>query len=206
LESYYFSRVDKEGIDGMPFLGHTLSITGIPLARIDRTSVFIAYLRGICGALMIIGFIGSIFMAIPLLMGPHGMAVDPVKTLYGALGLFALGVAVGALTYVLPLTTRRERRIRMYCGELLGFCADPARVRADLAAEMWQEQVQGATAVDMTEAAMSRLNYLLQLIQARCEIAHGQRVEQMEQTTDEVLERLRQCDGADRSSTASGAL
>jgi hypothetical protein len=194
LESFYSSRVHKEAIDGVPFLGHTLYITGIPLARIDRASVLIAYLRGVCGALMVVGFLGSIFMAIPLLMGPQGMVVDPVKTLYGALSTLALGIVCGALTYFIPLTSQRERSIRSYCGELLGFCADPARIRPDLAAEMWQEQLHGASPADMTEASLSRLNYLLQLIEARCQIAHGQKVRELEQNTDELLERLQQCD------------
>ena len=194
LQSYYFSHVNKEAMDEVPFLGFRLSISGIPLARIDRTSVVIAYLRGVCGVLVAIGFLGSIFMAVPLLMGEQGMLVDPKKTLDGMLCGLAIGAVVATLTYVLPLTTRRERRIRRYCGELLGFCADPARVRADLAAEMWQDQLQRSTAAEMSEAALSRLNYLLQLIQARCQIAKGQSVQQMEQTTDELLERLQQCD------------
>jgi hypothetical protein len=195
LESFYFSAAEGQALDERPFLGLRLPVTGIPLARVDRASVLIAYLRGLCGVLVVVGFIGSIFMIVPLLMGPQGMAVDPVKTLQGMLCVLGVGIVVGALTYAIPLASRRERLIRRHCGELLGFCADPARTHADLAAQMFQEQLSGASSADMSEAALSRLNCLLQLIKARCRIAGGQHVREMEQTTDELLARLSHRDG-----------
>jgi hypothetical protein len=192
LQSYYFSRSDEVAGSGIPFLSqYELSITGIPLARIDRTSVIVAYLRGLCGLLTLFGSIGALFVLGMLLRGDQG-GVGPavLEGMYGLTVFLAIGVVCGGLTYLVPLTSRRERRIRLYCGELLGFCADPARIPAELAHAMWEDQLKRAAAANMSESSLSRRNELLQLLAARCQIASDQQLAEAECTTDEVLKRL----------------
>src|SRR5262249_15932283 len=118
---------------GVPFAFtmEEVTISGIPLARVDRTSVVIAYLRALFAVLFAMGWL-SIAFGILYLTGdrPAGeFGRIGVRVLFVAL---AVGTVGGLLTYAIPLTSARERDIRRFCAERLGLAADPARVSAEL--------------------------------------------------------------------------
>jgi hypothetical protein len=186
LQSFYFIGTGPTERTGVPFLASwtSVAIRGIPLATVDTTSVAIAYARGVFGALVIVGFM----VIVPGIMHLTGEHLDEFAMIAtrALLISFVTGVVGGLLTYALPLTPRREREIRQYCGELLGVAADPARIESEASASL-------ATYVDEQHqsADNSRVQLIRQLIATRAMIAQAIDSDRMETKTDELLERLR---------------
>lgn len=132
LQSFYYRGAGPSQSAGIPFFAYTRSvaINGIPLASVDATSVMIAYARGVFAALAVVGFI----VILPGILVLTGERLDPFAMVatVGLLMLLVTGIVGGLLTYLIPLTPPRERRIREYCAELLGVSADPARVPPEM--------------------------------------------------------------------------
>lgn len=187
LQSFYLSRSGATEIVGIPFVAsaRSTSIIGIPLASVDITSVLLAYVRGLAGALVLLGFIALLIPGFIYLTGDHIPGL-PANLLRWVFALFLAGVLGGLLTYAVPLTTRREKDIRRYCGEVLGIAVDPARVISE-ASERLAEHV-GATA---PSGDPSRAASIRGLIIARANIARGIDRVPMEERTDELLDQLR---------------
>lgn len=189
LQSYYFGGFGERTSIGIPLIAHeqSVAIHGIPLARIDRMSVTMAYARGLFGAMLVIGFLAIV----PGIMFLTGERLDPwVLTVVRVLvGVFVAGVLGGALTYIIPFTSKREREIRSSCAIVLGVAIDPAQVAPEVVA--WIEQsLNGAESIHENDAVRDEL--IRHLIASRCAIAQGLNVSAMEQETDKVLNQLRE--------------
>jgi hypothetical protein len=190
LQSYYFLGRGKPKWFGIPFVArsHTVAIDGIPLARLDRVSVAMAYLRGLLGALVLVGFL-SIVPGIMHLAGEH-LDDFAMIMLRGMLFSLAIGSIGGLLTYALPLTSRREHGTRTYCGSILGICIDPARVPVSTAA-MIQDHLNDLGLTDPVDPDKdARSDDARALVLARAQIALGLDRYELERKTDELLDRL----------------
>jgi hypothetical protein len=189
LQSFYFVGTGPAETTRMPFLVSEtyVAIKGIPLATVDRTSVVMAYARGVLGVLAILGFM----VIIPGIMHLMGERLDDLAMIAtGALLIcFFTGTVGGLITYALPLTPRREREIRQYCAELLGVSADPARVERETSASLTKYVDEHYRLADNP-----RTHLIRQLIATRAMIAQSTDSDRMEAKTDELLERLKHAD------------
>ena len=189
LQSFYFMGTESTEMSGVPFIAssQTVVISGIPLARVDRLSVAMAYVRGILAALVVVGCMSIV----PVIMYFTGEHLDEFakKALRSLIICFIVGVSGGVLTYAVPLNPRRERRIRRYCGEVLGISADPARVFPETAVAIEEYVAQVASQENHDD---SRFVIVQQLISCRSKIAQGIDANAMERQTDEIVDRLNQ--------------
>ena len=107
LQSFYLTGLIHTERRGIPLIAssHSTVINGIPLARVDRLSVVIAYLRGIFGAMTVVGFMSII----PLSMYFTGEHLDAfaLSALRGLLTSFVVGLVGGVATYLIPRTSVR---------------------------------------------------------------------------------------------------
>lgn len=196
LQSFYHfggAHVERHGI---PFLlqTETVEIVGLPLARLDWTSITMTYVRAFAATLVVIGCL----VIFPGAMRLTGEQLDPIAMIAAKilLGILCAGIALGVLTYARPwrLTTR-ERRIRTACGQVLGVAIDPARLEAATAAALLsrlqvpplpgnsnESQLAGLTTED------HRLCRKLAIV--RAQIGRGEGVIAHERETDEVLMQL----------------
>jgi hypothetical protein len=192
LRSYYASmfKIGQSVTVSVPFVAslHTRDVYGIPLAQLDQLSVNMAYLRGMCGALTVIGFM-VIFPLLAYLSGEHLDAFARNMAL-GLAACFTIGAICGLLTYVLPLTPRREQAIRKYCGELLGICVDPALVPQEFSSAMEEFAAERMVSQSIDHDANPRLEAIRRLISVRSRISQSTDVQQSERETDEILSRL----------------
>jgi hypothetical protein len=193
IRSYYLGRLGPAKTTGIPFLmmTHKVKVTGIPLARIDWLSVRIAYVRALFAVLFLLGLLGSLLVGDPaLIISLQGGGLDEAAWTFVSAALVCLGVAVvgGGLTYLIPTTTRRERAIRQYCGELLGMCIDPARVTRKSAGAI-REFTLGIVPQSEGESR-SRQSLIRDLILVRCQRAEGAAPDLVRATTDELLAHL----------------
>jgi hypothetical protein len=186
LESFYFAGFGETTSEGIPFLAqsHSTAIEGIPLARVDKLSVFMAYARGLFGTMTIVGFIGAFMIFMTWITGEQ--INDRMSTIATGVGAcLGLGIVAGACTYFVPFQmTRRERNIRRLCGTILGIAADPARVRGDFARSIERSLDGGLIVAGQTEI-------LSELVRTRLRIALGEARLPLEDLTDELLERVR---------------
>ena len=186
LQSYYFIRFGQRKSQGCPFLAESYStaIVGIPLARLDRLSVVISYVRATFGVIAIMGFFCSLSPFMAWATGPQ-LSERQVIVATCAGTSFAVAIIVTLGTYVLPFTiTRRERDIRRACGMILGTAADPARVRPDHAKPI----------DDYLKAAIDVAGVLVlarDLGRTRVRIALGEPALPLEHRTDDLLESIR---------------
>jgi hypothetical protein len=187
LRSFYFSRSGPTEIEGVPLVAGTRSTTiiGIPLASLDIASVLLAYVRGLFGAFVLVGFVVLLIPGFMYLTGEHAGGL-PTNFLRGVLALFLAGALGGLLTYAIPLTTRREKDIRRYCGELLGIAADPARVTSEASAKLAGHVEALSPSGEPSRAALIR-----ELVMTRAKIASSSDIEHIEKRTDELLDQLR---------------
>ena len=187
LVSYYFIGLGPTQVTGFPLLGGSeyTPIIGIPLKSVDKTSVLMAYARALFALLTLIGFM-SLFPIIQYFNEGQldGFALRATRLL---LLSFIVGVAGGGLSYVVPLTSRRERDIRRFCAEGLGVSADPARVSSDVALKLLE-----SVGDDLWWSEDPRKQLIRQLIESRVEISRASVVEDWEAKTDELLDSLRQ--------------
>jgi hypothetical protein len=192
-ESYYFVGFGETTWEGIPLLFHrrTTEVHGIPLALLDGPSVLMAYFRGLCGAMVVVGFLAIV----PGIMALTGEHLDDLA-LKGTTGLVAclvLGVVAGLASYMLPFPVlRREKAIRSLCGTVLGICADPAKIRKDYA-ELLRSTLDETLSSEAPQPAMTSRpdEDVYRLVEARNEIALGGSRERLENLTDDLLERIR---------------
>jgi hypothetical protein len=187
VQSYYFTGVGRTDSSGVPFIAvsQEVAIDGLPLARFDVCSVAIAYVRGAFAALTLIGCI-SIFPIVMYFTGSHFDNFAANATCL-VVGCFVVGTVGGVLTYLVPTTPRRERRIRRSCGQVLGICVDPARVFPDTAVEIEEYTVELES-----ESKDERSELIQQLVKCRSRIAQGIDTSKMEHQSDAILDRLDQ--------------
>jgi hypothetical protein len=143
-----------------------------------------AYVRGVFAALALVGFL-AIVPGIMYLTGEH-LNEPAMIAMKGLLISLGTGTLVGLLTYLIPLTPRRERDIRRYCAELLGVSADPARVSSDtsaLIADWLKEPLQSE---DTT-----RTQTIRELISTRLKLSQSKDKNIFEKQTDDLIEQLR---------------
>jgi len=185
LESFYRTGKGKSTSTGIPFFAssRTETIRGIPLARIDKTSALIAYIRAICAPFAIVGVV----LLVTVLVSSVGR---PLEGLAFVILICMAGAAIGLLTYTLPLMRHREREIRRYCGQLLGSSIDPARVRREIALQIidYLGRTHGPD-------ADKRTRLLCRLIETRATICQTIDTHNLELTTDELLGQLAHADG-----------
>lgn len=190
-ESYFATKKSKSSSVGIPFvMGYSTSeACGIPLARLDRASVVMAYLRGVFGGLVVVGCIGM-FMAVATWFS--GQRVDDFARVMGLVlaGALAVGILGGLATYSLPSgLSRRDGAIRQACGMMLEVCADPKYVRHDIAQELvtlFEDMHDPGEAADDGERQSA---LLAELILTRSQLAFDDSPG-LEQRTDELLEAL----------------
>ncbi|MEM7315194.1 MAG: hypothetical protein AAF497_18790 [Planctomycetota bacterium] len=182
LRSYYFISHGETRTRSVPFLSTTeeVEVNGIPLAVVDRTSVTMAYLRGLFSIMILFGCISMV----PIMMHFSGTRLDQLAQLFTGilLGSLAIGIIGGSLTYLVP-TPKREEKIREYCGYAIGICVDPARVTVDRAIAIGE---QFATLGGLE----SRNSAIAELVVCRARIAEGNNVSALETRTDELLARI----------------
>jgi hypothetical protein len=188
--SFYVSENAEEQQDVGVF-------TAIECARIDRTSVAMAYWRGLCAGMLLIGFVA----VVPLYMlwldakpGPDALGILKMKVL---IVLFVVGAVGGILSYFVPTISQRERQIREHCGVVLGPAIDPAQVTCAAAEEIqstpFAQPDSDPADPERAQAAADTHRWPLRckLVLARCRIALDEDVATAEQTTDELLQQMR---------------
>lgn len=187
LQSFYVTGSGVTESTNVPFVAsiQLAEIHGIPLANLDRLSVFIAYMRSVFAVAVVVGFMGVLVPGVMYLTGEHldGFALNLLRCMLAAL---ISGIVGGTATYLIPLTTRRERDIRSYCHELLGIAIDPARLPADTATRVLQFADQDQDTVDQR-----RLGLIRDLIGIRVKLAADTSDRTSESTTDDILFQLR---------------
>ena len=193
IKSYYaWGSATSETI-GVPFLAtvRNVQLRGLPLARVDRTSVAFSYVRAALAALILIGFIGTFS---GFIFSLNGKPMDDFARTATRLAeaCLATGVAGGVLTFLVPTVGRRERLIRSFCGELLGVCIDPGRVASDVAAAIGETLPQ-FDIQDRSGAKRPRLEIVRNLVLTRCDVATDDGRD-CEARTDELLDQLRHLD------------
>ncbi|MBI3861216.1 MAG: hypothetical protein HY290_04915 [Planctomycetia bacterium] len=193
LESYYFMGEGKD--EGILFVYTSKSIYGLPLEHLDPLSVLMAYARGVFGAFLVMG-VFSLAIVYSNWGGVNRARPNDFDTVaqYVMAGGLGIGIPGGLITYLWPFqTTRREREIRLACGEGLGICADPAFVQEDVAETIMNDTLELAWA-DNSDAGLPQKRPALvrRLIIARARIALGlaESREDLESETDDVLREL----------------
>jgi hypothetical protein len=188
LQSYYYFGTDRGESSGLPFVAgfHSETIQGIALARVDRVSVAMAHVRAVFGAalvfgsLIVVGLVGS-FTGMPAnQFAKQVMRVQVVLLIVGAVG--------GAVTYLVPNVSARERRIREHCGELLGVCIAPARISREFADALESHVARLALPASPDDP---RCRAVRELVEARLRIVRESDDNAMERRTDGLLEQLR---------------
>ncbi len=202
LESYYLARLGKESIRGIPLVASqsSRSIVGLRLARVDRLSVVMAYIRFVAAALLMFGFLG---LMIALVASPKMPQVsnDPLQEYLLSISVVLLGtgVLIGLPTYYATLVVpKREKRIREICGELLGIAADPAHVDTDTADVLMRFTKEAMAQSNISEPSKLLRNpsqatceqAALLLLACRVRIASGVDREKLEQAVDSLLQVL----------------
>lgn len=187
LQSFYRTAADVVVDSGIPFIGSSQSteLVGIPLAALDKTSVLLAYVRAFFATLIVAGSV----VLIPGTMHLMGEQLDDFakNAAIALLGSLAIGICGGALTYIVPLTSRRERDIRQFCAELLGVAADPARVPVEIA-QGWLARIEA----DLDALDHRRKRLIRDLIVTRAMSAQSSDAYSVETRTEELLDELRQ--------------
>lgn len=192
IQSMYYFGKDEEKLQGIPMIVCQIKqqIHGLPLAKIDKASVVLAYLRA---AIATVGICASIVCIMILLMeqSPAGAPAWFNQAVFIATGVTA---CIGGLTYLIPLTSQRERSIREYCGQVLGAAIDPAKIQPQTAHEMeseltliWKE-LRAVHAGD--ENFLRYQKTICKLIQIRCKLA-SKASSKAEEATDQILSKLR---------------
>jgi hypothetical protein len=199
LQSYYRTGEDVVRHEGVPFLFHsqTVEINGIPLRRIDRLTVVMAYLRAFAAVLTLFGSIAMV----PGLMALLGERLDRVAIimLQVCLGMLAAGIVLGLGSYAWPFqVSRREFDVRTVSGLVLGHCIDPALVEAVHAQRIMEFIANAALIHRLTELGMSKPDAEQCVLLVGVRAAIGREAEPMSEAellacevrTDDVLIRL----------------
>lgn len=187
LQSYYVAGASHRRKSGIPSIVglQSVEVVGLPLACVDRVSLAMAYLRGLFAACAVIGFMSIV----PLIMHLTGERLDrfALTLTRGLVASFAVGLVGGAGTYAIPLTPRRESRIRTHCGEALGVSADPARLTWAMVREI-EKLVAHSPPSESPDDERTKL--IQELVLCRAKIARNDDAPAMERRTDELIERL----------------
>jgi len=198
-QSFYWIGVLKPQASSLPILfsEHDVEIEGIPLARRNGVSVAFGYLRAAAAALILIGSL-AIVPGYTLLTGGR---LDEFGRLFAIVLLSSLGVgiALGALSYLVPTNSRREYAIRARCAELIDLAIDPALVVPEYASQLNDELDRLEETIRSVPASTfetERSSFLLELVRARCAIALGEDRPTLESRTDELLDQLQRAEPA----------
>lgn len=197
LESFFYARrgISNSDLISLVFGVEATTARAIPLARIDKFSVAMAYFRGFCGALTIVGCMSLV----PAVMHFSGERLDQVAIMFtqALVACLIVGTLSGVLSYCLPgQVGSRQKRIRGACGEVLGIYADPAMFRRDIAKAM-ETFIRSGVAHDKLRAdarsggADKTLEARLELVLTRLHIALDARDQGLEQRSDELIESIR---------------
>ena len=190
LVSWYALGDITRQTTGVPLLAsHTqTTMSAIPLASLDRQSVVLAYLRGVFGALALLGGIPLMFVGITMLSGQH-LDEFAVIAFRIALGVFFWGVVGGGLTYLFLFgrASARERDLRLCCGELIDLPIDPARVQAQEHGWILDKAQSVASEQGTPDGRAAKL---LQLVEARLAIGQGREADHYQAVTDRLLAEL----------------
>jgi hypothetical protein len=193
IKSYYVWGPAESESTGVPFLASVVKmrLRGVPLARIDWLSVTMTYIRAVLAPLALFGVMGTV---VSLVSSANGQPMDHFALTATRLAWISLaaGIVGGGLTYLMPTVSRRERAIRMYCGEILGVCIDPRRVTPDIADALRDIVTQPARRKEKG-ASPSRWKCLRELVLLRCDAATTAD-RNFESRTDDLLEQLRNLD------------
>ena len=204
IESYYVWGPATSETSGVPFLAFVRSVKlrGLPLARVDRTSVAFAYVRAALAASVVGGFIVTFT---GLIFSLDGRPMDDFATAVMRLAESCLvtGVVGGVLTYLVPTTGRRERAIRRYCGEMLGVAIDPGRLGAEVAVAV-RELLPRLDRPHRAGEPRSRAESVRELILTRCDVATDAGLK-CEEVTDDLLDQLREFDRVASAQVANAA-
>jgi hypothetical protein len=184
--SFYYGPPGRPNRDSEAFLGDggSASILTLPLSRIDKLSVAIAYFRGLIGALAIVFFMGT-FMKFMIWI--TGERVDEIGILIGNISMAGLAVACafGSLTYLLPLqTSARERAIRRNVGAVFGMAFDPAKLERSTIPFL-EERLDD----NIPNTTLQTLRH--ELTRTRLQIGISGSDESLEHSTDDLLEQIR---------------
>lgn len=199
LESYYLMRLGKDSFRGIPLIASATSrsIVGLRLARVDRLSVAMAYVRACAAILAMPGFLLLMITLVTLLNGSlNENDAFQRNSLSISLGLLGAGSVIGLSSYYATyVVDGRQKRIREVCGEILGIAADPAQIDVDTAAELMTPIKEALTKAEVNEPTKllrnpqlaSREQAGLLLVACRLRMATGGDREKLEQAVDDLL-------------------
>jgi hypothetical protein len=208
IESYYLSHLGQISHEGIPLIyaETSRSIVGYRLARVDRLSAVVTYVRAIGAAFAVVGSIGLIF-GIFMSSAERVNAADPVDryiVLVSGL-LLATAILIAVPTYIFTFVVpEREKEIREYCDDALGIAADPARLDSFMVEEFLELTIATLAQAGIVEPydairqpiTTTAEQKRLLLVFARSKIALGGSREEFEPLTDSLLIDLAHSDAA----------
>ena len=193
MNSYYLAGIGRMKYET---LTEGKVIQGYPLSSLNYFSVLMAYYRGFCAVLVLAGCV----VIVPLFALLMGERLDEMGMMmvHGLLISLVVGIFLGLASYLPFPIAPREATIRRMCGTVLGVCADPALVRADvaegIALEMQPHLVRAKDRPELEDSPeQQRLKLLCELVCLRAAMAGRGAAdptrESLEQETDKLLEK-----------------
>lgn len=185
IASFYYLGNLTQRSQGIPLLASstTTTFSGLQLAKLDKLSVTLAYVRGFFATLAVVGFISIV----PIIMYLTGEFLDAIAMtmLRVLLCCFAIGIVGGVCSYLVPTCSRREKEIRLHCERVLGIAIDPGQLQAldanEILAFVESQLGNKKNANDSLELA---------LIRNRVTVANYGNSLQLEAEVDDLLSKL----------------
>lgn len=190
VRSFYLSRLGETKAGGILFLASRTEreIVGVQLNRICTASVLFGYLRGLIGTVFLLGMLFSI-VSLMSGGGPRGAPPWIENALYL---ITAVSAVLGGITYLIPLTSPREKMIRQHCGTILKLAIDPALIKPEDARSILAELPEiwaRCSSASSNDEEREELKMICKLIQTRCKLS-GKRSAKLESRSDELLASL----------------
>ncbi len=189
MQSMVLGPRDEQGHDMQALL----------LASIDRHSVVIAYVRGVAGALIVLGFIPLLFGFMFWLLNDGQTDIPPSLIMSIGGVTVASGTMIGTASYLVWRTPKpRERHIRRIAHKQLGAAVDPASLVPSLSshfAELLESRLLVEGIHDYSDAIRRSHEYPEEirekvLLRVRCEMSLAGPNAQHEFHTDSLLRGL----------------
>lgn len=201
LQSFYLQQLGKTTHAGVPLVAgiSERTLSGIPCDRVNRLSVFVAYVRAVGATVIIVACIGIFIFGVGSLCEGGGRGKDSLIAFLILGGVLAAGLLIALPTYVFTFRVPiRDRRIREACARFLRLAADPAHVHPAVAKEIAAEaetiiKRRSIPAIDVILARPKEHHsdeLAVWLVIVRAEIHTADQPDMYESLTDRILDAI----------------